>query len=187
MRTLQDRLTNFQTQIYHRVKRDRGTYADTLSITVSEITRLITLYHDGGSRQHLRLLRDAIDHWLRRYHHYYIKGSIGTHYRSREAIRGRTIFEHVIPAKNLRDMLLTGTMSISEALNAPVCRITIEQDRILKQAGFASRTPDPWHFFRRYDVLRTYFYRVNDEAQLTIEEYSLEDHYNFYSRSDAKY
>lgn len=181
MQALQERLAGFKTQSYARVKRDVDTYADTLKLATAEIARLLDQYRAGGTRQHLRLIRDAIDHWLRRYHGYTIGGSIGTHYRSREAVGGKTIFEHVIPAKDLRDMLLSGTLTMTEALNAPVCLITHAQDQLLKAAGLVSTTPDPWHFFGRYSVLDTEFYRVSDGAQIDIDDYTLLAHYDHYT------
>jgi hypothetical protein len=93
-----------------------------------------------------------------------------------------TVFEHVIPAKDLRDMLIAGALTMAEALNAPVCRITKDQDRRLKASGLGSSTPDRWHFFRRYSVLETELYRVNDGAAIDISSYSLIDHYQHYIR-----
>lgn len=177
MSTLQQRLAEFHTQTYSRVTRNQSAYTDSLAVTTSEIQRLLELHHAGGSRQHLRLVRDAIDHWLRRYHGYTIGGSIGTHYQSREAVGTKGIFEHVIPAKDLRDMMLAGSLTIMEALNAPVCRITAEQDRQLKAAGLVSSTPDRWHFFVRYQVLATEFYRCDGPAAIHIDSYTLADHY----------
>ncbi len=182
MQTLQERVTEFRTRAYDRVIRDDAAYTDTLTLTTAEISRLLELYHAGGRRQHLRLIRDAIDHWLRRYHGYTIGGSIGTHYRSREVPGNDTIFEHVIPAKDLRDMLLAGALTIAEALNAPVCRITADQDRQLKASGLGSSTPDRWHFFRRYSILGTEFYRVNDGAVIDITSYHLMEHFEHYTR-----
>jgi hypothetical protein len=179
---LRERIEAFQTRAYDRVVRDDVAYTDTLALTTAEINRLLELYRAGGRRQHQRLLRDAIDHWLRRYHGYTIGGSIGTHYRSLEIPSMDTVFEHVIPAKDLRDMLIAGALTMAEALNAPVCRITKDQDRRLKASGLGSSTPDRWHFFRRYSVLETEFYRVNDGAAIDISSYSLIDHYQHYIR-----
>ncbi len=181
MEPLKERINEFQSLTYDRVIRNKVAYADTLILTTAEITRLVGLYRAGGSRQHLRLVRDAIDHWLRRYHGYTIGGSIGTHYRSLEVHGSETVFEHVIPAKDLRDMLLVGALTITEALNAPVCRITKEQDRKLKASGLGSSTPDRWHFFQRYSVLHTEIYRVKDGAAIDIRNYNLLDHYEHYS------
>jgi hypothetical protein len=178
--TLQERLAGFTTQTYQRVVRGDQAYLDTLAITVVEIQRLLDLHRLGGNLQHLRLIRDAIDHWLRRYHGYSIGGSIGTHYQSREAVGTTGIFEHVIPAKDLRDMMLAGALTIEEALNAPVCRITAEQDQQLRTAGLVSSTPDRWHFFRRYDTLGTEFYRCDGPAAIDSASYTLEDHYKHF-------
>lgn len=180
MKALEQRLAEFQTQSYTRVVRGSQAYADTFAVTVAEIQRLLDLHQLGGNLQHLRLIRDALDHWLRRYHGYTIGGSIGTHYQSREAVGTKGIFEHVIPAKDLRDMMLAGALTIEEALNAPVCRITAEQDRALKAAGLVSSTPDRWHFFQRYAVLGTEFYRCDGPAAIDTNTYTLADHYKHF-------
>jgi hypothetical protein len=175
--TLQERLAGFTTQTYQRVVRGDQAYLDTMAVTTVELQRLLVLHNRGGNLQHLRLIRDAIDHWLRRYHGYSIGGSIGTHYRTQGTERAGTVFEHVIPAKDLRDMMLSGALSIDEALNAPVCRITAEQDQQLRSAGLVSSTPDRWHFFRRYQVLSTEFVTHDGQPIADPMNYTLADHY----------
>lgn len=180
MKTLQERLAGFEKQTYTRVPRNDMSYSETLTLTVAEIERLLCMYRAGGNRQYLRLLRDSIDHWLRRFHGYNIGGRIGTHYQSREAVGTIGIFEHVIPAKDLRDMMLAGSLSITEALHAPICRITAEQDQQLRSAGLVSSTPDHWHFFARYAVLATEFYRCNDANPISTATYTLANHYEYF-------
>jgi len=177
MATLQERIAGYQAQEYDRVTRNEQAYADTQQLVTRELERLISIYQQGGNRQHLRLVRDAIDHWLRRYHGYTIGGSIGTHYRTQGTERSGTIFEHVIPAKDLRDMIIAGTLTIPEALNAPVCRITAAQDQQLRSAGLVSSTPDRWHFFRRYQVLNTEFVTHDGQPIADPMNYTLADHY----------
>ena len=65
--TLQTLLESYQDVDYQRVTRDQQAYDDTLALTESELGRLVALYHQGGNAQHLRLIRDSIDHWIRRY------------------------------------------------------------------------------------------------------------------------
>jgi hypothetical protein len=71
-------------------------------------------------------------------------------------------------------------LTIEEALNAPVCRITAEQDQQLRAAGLVSSTPDRWHFFSRYDILNTEFYRCDGPAAIDSKSYTLEDHYRHF-------
>lgn len=177
MTTLEQRMAGYQVQDYDRVTRNEQAYADTQALVTAELERLIAVYQQGGNRQHLRLVRDAIDHWLRRYHGYTIGGSIGTHYRSQGTERAGTIFEHVIPAKDLRDMIIVGSLTIPEALNAPVCRITQQQDAQLRSAGLVSSTPDRWHFFRRYAVLGVGFVTHNGQIIEDPMNHTLADHY----------
>ncbi len=53
------------------------------------------------------LFGTVLDHWIRRYHDYAIRGNIGSHYVASGIKQGETVFEHVIPANVVRDMTYT--------------------------------------------------------------------------------
>jgi hypothetical protein len=106
----------------------------------------------AAHRQTARLLRDSIDHWIRRYHGYAIEGSIGSHYTEVGVDKANCVFEHVIPAAKVRDMLLQGVLTVKQALNTPTCLISTRNDEILREEGHVSSSPDYWHFFKRYEM-----------------------------------
>ena len=177
--SLKQLVEGFQNVNYGRVTRGEQAYVESIDITTSELTRLVALYKQGGGLQHLRLIRDSIDHWIRRYHGYAIEGSIGTHYRER-GLTAKGIFEHVIPASKLRDMLLTGTLTIGQALNAPVCRISVDNDDYLRQAGLVSTNNNYWNFFLRYSDLEGTIIETHKGQEIDIMTWTLQDHYNYF-------
>jgi hypothetical protein len=176
---LKESLENFVDADYGRVTRNDQAYQDTIALTVSELDRLVSMYRWGGNMQHLRLLRDSIDHWIRRYHGYTIGGSIGTHYRE-QGIVGKGIFEHVIPASKLRDMLIKGTLSVQQALNAPICRINAGSDLALRESGLVSTNNDYWYFFRRYAGLTNCVIETHDGTVINAKTWTLEKHYAYF-------
>lgn len=185
--TLQKLVEEFKDVDYSRVTRNEQAYADTIALTTSELTRLVDMYKQGGNLQHLRLLRDSIDHWIRRYHGYTIGGSIGTHYVEvglPATVKG--IFEHVIPASKLRDMLINGTLTINQALNAPISRVSSLTDHYLRNEGLVSTNNDYWHFFRRYSSLTACTIELEVEIQthdgkaIDLDKWTLQDHYNYF-------
>ena len=92
------------------------------------------------------------------------------------------MFEHVIPAAKVRDMLLAGVLTVKQALNTPTCLISKRNDDILREEGHVSSSPDYWNFFRRYDVFDdTKFVTYNGENIRSLETWTLEDHYNFFN------
>ena len=130
--------------------------------------------------QTARLIRDSIDHWLRRYHDYAVRGNIGAHYRQTGIVQGETVFEHVIPASEIRDMLIEGHLTVTQALNAPTCLISKVDDVILRNNGLSSSTPSRWFFFRRYQVLNSAFNTYNGQA-VEVDSWTLEDHYRLFN------
>jgi hypothetical protein len=177
MTTLEKRLLQIRPVVYARVEREDQSYVDAISITVEELTRLVKLYHNNDNLMQLRLIRDSIDHWIRRYHAYSIRGSIGSHYLAKGVDSKNSIFEHVIPAKYLRDYLLSGSITAEEALNAPTCQISKEQDKVLRNNGLTSTNNNLWYFFRRYDVLNTEFTMHCGQSIIDYRNCTLADHY----------
>ena len=153
MSNLQKLVESFSPVTYSRVQRGDKSYKDTYALTVSELERLVKMYKglvEVG--QTARLIRDSIDHWIRRYHGYAIEGSIGAHYTEVGVDKANCVFEHVIPAAKVRDMLLQGILTVKQALNTPTCLISKRNDEILREEGHVSSSPDYWNFFKRYEM-----------------------------------
>jgi hypothetical protein len=166
---------------YGRVTRNESAYAETTELTVNEINRLVVMYKAGGGMQHLRLLRDSIDHWIRRYHGYTIGGGIGSHYIQVGVNSRDCIFEHIIPASKIRDMMLAGVLTVPQALNAPTCLISKTNDDVLRQAGHVSTSPSYWHFFDRYNVLTGNTFSVYNGATIAdTHGWTLDKHYKHF-------
>ena len=133
---------SFQPVSYSRVQRGENSYNETYELTVNELERLVGMYKQlSTSGQTARLLRDSIDHWIRRYHGYAIEGSIGSHYIQVGVDKNKCIFEHVIPAAKVRDMLLQEVLTVKQSLNTPTCLISNRNDDILREEGHVSSSP----------------------------------------------
>lgn len=181
MTDLRHLVESFTEAEYGRVTRDHSAYAETQSLTESEINRLLAMYRQGGGMQHLRLLRDSIDHWIRRYHGYTIGGSIGSHYQQQDVDPRDCIFEHIIPASKVRDMLLAGVLTVQQALNAPTCLISKSNDVLLRQAGHVSSSPSYWNFFDRYQTLASQFVTHDGVAIPDPHSWTLDKHYKHFN------
>jgi hypothetical protein len=181
MSQLQQLVESFVKKVYKKVKRNDRSYKDTYTITLSEVTRLIGMYKDCiDEDQTARLIRDSIDHWIRRYHDYSIRGDIGAHYRQTGIVQGDTVFEHVIPANEIRDMLIEGKLTVKQALNAPTCLINKSDDVILRKTGLGASSPSCWQFFKRYQGLNSSFTTYNGQ-KIDLDKWTLEDHYCFFN------
>lgn len=165
---------------YQRVQRNKKSYQLTLDVVSSELERLLSLYesfHDQDL-QALRLIRDGIDFWLRRYHSYVIQGSIGSHYQEIGVDMNNCIFEHVIPAAKVRDMLLKKILTVKQALNAPTCVISKANDRILQLKGRVSSSPNYYHFFERYNIFGDTKFKTHSGTEINEPHlWTLDDHF----------
>jgi hypothetical protein len=182
MSNLKTLIESFVKRNYRKVQRNDKAYRQTLDITTRELERLLDLYNGCIEEdQTARLIRDSIDHWIRRYHDYTIRGNIGSHYVAVGIKQGETVFEHIIPANIVRDMLIEGKLSINQALNAPTCLISKLDDVILRKNGLVSSSPDNWHFFDRYNVLNAEFRTYNGQAIADLHNWTLDEHYKFFN------
>ena len=173
---------SFVKRAYKKVQRNSKSYNQTLDITTTELERLLEMYRGYiNEDQTARLVRDSIDHWIRRYHDYVIRGSMGSHYIAEGAVKGNTVFEHVIPANIVRDMLIQGKLTINQALNAPTCLISKEEDVVLRENGLGATSPSHWHFFDRYQVLNKQFKTYNGQVITDLHNWTLEEHYKFFN------
>lgn len=186
MHTLQENMQNMREKKYVNVKRNDNAYEQALSTATEELERLLDLYRNTVIEDDMRarLLRDSIDHWVRRYHKYAIQGKIKSHYHQRGVNLSAKdcIFEHVIPASTIRDKLITGKLSINQALNVPTCRVSRQVDSLLRQKGLHDSTPDGWVFFKRYKIaladiaIDTY----NGQPVTDLDTWTLQDHFNLF-------
>ena len=165
----------------HGVKRNEKSYKQCLDFTQAELTRLLDMYSSVLEEDMTaRLIRDSIDHHIRRYHGYAIEGSIGSHYREVGVVEKDSIFEHIIPASSVRDMLIEGRLTIKQALNTPTCLIKKSSDRKLTESGLVKSSPDNWKFFSRYAVMNSEFVTFNGQSISNTNKWTLEEHYKFF-------
>lgn len=147
---LKEALANYNERLHKKTKRSNETYAATAAYVIKNINRLLKLYHKTkNDEQTKRLIRDDIDHLLRRYHGYCIKEKIGSHYIDRD-LKDAGIFEHIVPNSTIRDLLIAKIITPIQACNMPTARITKEKDEILKKNGWATKSPDIYNFWERY-------------------------------------
>ena len=148
---LREALENFNAPVYVRTKRNAESYAATAAYVTANLERLVELYRTTkNDEQTYRLIRDDIDNALRRYHQYCIKENIGAHYVER-GLEGNGIFEHMVPASTIRDLLIAQVITAEQACNMPTCKLSKERDDKLREAGWASKTPDIYNFWKRYE------------------------------------
>jgi hypothetical protein len=156
MSNLKKLVESFTPVTYSRVQRGDRAYKETYELTVSELTR--------------------------RYHGYAIEGSIGSHYTEVGVDKANCVFEHVIPAAKVRDMLLAGVLTVEQSLNTPTCLISKRNDDILREEGHVSSSPDYWCFFKRYNVFdEAKFVTYNGQVIEDLDAWTLEDHYRFFN------
>ena len=119
------------------VKRDESAYSQALETSTIELQRLLEIYRTTVfvEDNRARFYRDAIDHWVRRYHDYAISGKIKSHYREVGVDEKNCVFEHVLPTSSAVDMLIQDRLTIDEALNTPTCLIKKSSDLVLKNNG----------------------------------------------------
>lgn len=164
---------------YQRVQRSKATHQESAALTEKELVRLVSLYKHQQTLQEKRLIRDAIDHWLRRYHGYVIGGGIGSHYIEEGVDVKDCIFEHIIPARDALDMLLQDILTVHQAMHIPTCLIKKSSDQKLRKSGRVKSSPDCWLFFKRYDVLDSKF-TTHDGVVIDLLTWTLEKHYNYF-------
>lgn len=170
-------LDSVSTVAYERVSRSDQSYAELAEFVDLEVTRLIQMYHAETRAQTRRLIRDSIDHHLRRYHNYAVKERIGSHY-TQVGLTENGIFEHMIPNSTVRDLLIAGHITVKQACNVPTCKISVENDRLLKKAGLNSTTPSVYNFWKRYAVCKGSF--VDYYNNPVNFDMTLEDHFNIF-------
>lgn len=180
--TLKESLENFIPPVYGKTLRTPGTYKTVAKHCSTHIERLVGEYQIiKNDQQWLREVRNDIDYYLRRYHEYCIQQRDGmkAHYHEVGADEDCD-FEHLIPAARIRDLLLAGAISVEQALNAPTVRLSRTKHHLLKEAGWASKTPDMWRPFTRYTNVFDATYQTHDGIEVDPATWTLEKHYEYF-------
>lgn len=180
--SLKESLEQFISPVYGKTQRTSDTYRTVAKHCKTHIERLVAEYHAvENNQQLLREIRNDIDYYLRRYHEYCIQQRDGmkAHYHEIGA-DDDCDFEHLIPAARIRDLLLAQTITVEQALNAPTVRLSRAKHMALKDAGWASKTPNMWRPFERYTNVFTAEYQTHDGTVIDPLTWTLERHYNYF-------
>ena len=179
---LQESLNQFTAPVYGKTKRTPETYRTVATYCTRNLLRLVEEYRAvKNDQQLLREMRNDIDYYLRRYHEYCIQQRDGmkAHYHEVGA-DDDCDFEHLIPASRIRDLLLSDKITVEQALNAPTVRLSRSKHMSLKDAGWASKTPNMWLPFERYTNVFTATYQTHDGTAIDSLTWTLEKHYNYF-------
>jgi hypothetical protein len=179
---LKESLEQFVAPVYGKTKRSPDTYRTVASYCTKNLTRLVSEYAAiRNDQQLLREVRNDIDYYLRRYHEYCIQQRDGmlAHYHEVGADEDCD-FEHLIPASRIRDLLLASSITVEQALNTPTVRLSRAKHMMLKDAGWASKTPNMWLPFERYTNVFTAKYQTHDGTVIDPLTWTLEKHYNYF-------
>lgn len=180
--TLQESLHSFVPPIYGKTVRTADTYRTVAAYCSGNLQRLVAEYREvNNDQQLLREIRNDIDNYLRRYHEYCIeqRDGMGAHYHEIDA-DPETDFEHLIPAARIRDLLLAGTITVQQALNAPTVVLSRTKHRALKEAGWAAKTPNMWLPFQRYSQVFDARYQTHDGTAVDPTIWTLAQHYAYF-------
>lgn len=182
MTTLRESLDQFVAPVYGKTKRTAETYKTVARHCSTHLDHLVGEYQIiKNDQQWLREVRNDIDYYLRRYHAYCIEERDGmlAHYHEMGADE-QCDFEHLIPASRIRDLLLAGAITTEQALNAPTVRLSRAKHMMLKDAGWASKTPSMWLPFKRYSNVFAAEFQTHDGTVIDPETWTLEQHYNYF-------
>lgn len=180
--TLQESLEQFTAPVYGKTQRSPATYRTVATHCHRHLVRLVEEYRAvKNDQQLLREIRNDIDYYLRRYHEYCIKqrDNMGAHYHEVGADED-TDFEHLIPAARIRDLLLAAVITVEQALNTPTVKLSRDKHAQLKDAGWASHTPDMWLPFRRYTQVFEAEFETHDGTEIDPETWTLQKHFDYF-------
>lgn len=77
-------------------------------------------------------------------------------------------------------MMIAGVITIDEALNCPTVTLSRAKHQELKEAGWASHTPDVWLPFRRYSQVFDAQFETHDGRSIDPESWTIENHYQYF-------
>jgi hypothetical protein len=177
---LQESVSKFTTPKYPKVQRSPESFAAKTAIAEEQLALLQARYNSLQPHEDRRLLRDAIDYWLRRYQGYAVEAEMGAHYYTAQAqVQGSKYFEHVVPLCRGRDMLIGQQLTPIQAMYIPTCFVTKEQNDAMNKAGRGSHSDDYWLFFSRYDCF-TDTIMTHDGTVVDPLTWTLADHYKYF-------
>jgi hypothetical protein len=179
---LKESLDSFIAPNYGKTTRTAETYKTVAAYCKKNLDRLVVDYSQVvNDQQLLREIRNDIDYYLRRYHEYCIQQRDGmkAHYHEIGADEDCD-FEHLIPASRIRDLLLAGRITVVQALNPPTVRLSRAKHMALKDAGWASKTPNMWLPFERYTNVFQAEYQTHDGTVIDPAMWTLEKHYSYF-------
>lgn len=181
MKTLFERVDGFAQKKLKPVKRGGASYAATYNHCKGEIERLVQKYQALKTEdQTARLTRDSIEQSLRRYQNYCIKENFGAHYREQGLDNSVKVeFEHVLPVRLARDLLLANRLTVGEALNVPTCWLSAVNHKRLNSTKLGSTTPDIYWFWRRYQDLDISI-ETHSGVQVDTAAWNLSTHYEYF-------
>lgn len=167
----------------NKTKRTEQTYKDVHVFYHKMISDLLLSYEPSSrTQQELREIRNVIDDSLRRVHAYCYRERYGAHY-TETGLRETdpVIFEHLIPARVIRDLLLAKHITIEEAFNAPTVILSKDHDNDLRTAGWTKKTPSLIYPFLRYAYSFEAQIMTRCGKLIDMNTWTLEDHYNFFT------
>ena len=180
MQTLIERIEGFVPVVHTRVTRNDDAYRETELYFQESLQALLAMLPQAEHEQRQRLIRDDIDDALRRYHEYCIEqGTTGAHYR--EVGATDTDFEHVVPNKIIRGLLIDGRITIAEAFNAPTCELSKDKHKEIGRLGWGGSTPSIKNFWKRYtQVYPDIQIETCDGHVVDFSTWDLEQHYMYF-------
>lgn len=180
---LKESLEQFSAPVYGKTKRSAATYQTVAAYCTKNLQRLVADYTSTkNDQQLLREIRNDIDYYLRRYHEYCIKqrDRMLAHYHEVDADQNCD-FEHLIPASRIRDLLLQNVITVTQALNAPTVRLSRDKHTELKDAGWASHTPNMWLPFQRYLQVFNAKFETHDGIVIDPNTWTLQKHFDYFN------
>ena len=179
---LKESIEAFIAPVYGKTKRTPDTYRTVARRCTHNLIRLLNEYRTvKNDQQELREIRNEMEDHLRRYHEYCIQQRDGmkAHYHEVGA-DNECDFEHLIPLKLIRDLLIAGVIDTEQALNAPTVRLSRDKHAMLKDAGWASKTPNMWLPFERYTNVFDAQYQTHDGTTVDPLTWTLDKHYEYF-------
>jgi hypothetical protein len=76
--------------------------------------------------------------------------------------------------------LLAGKINVQQALNAPTVRLSRVKHKMLKDAGWATATPNMWIPFERYTNVFDAQYTTFDGTAIDPSIWTLDQHYSYF-------
>jgi hypothetical protein len=181
MATIRERVEGFRQTKPTPIRRGGLSYDQTHKFTERALKLCLRHYRRLTSvDQTANLLRDTMNNLLREHHDYAIKENFGGHYvQVGMKPKEKKEFEHVIPMTVIVGLLISGRITIQEAMNAPTCQLSKRNHKRLNSNQLASSTPSIPDFFQRYQDLGVTI-RTYDGTLVDTQTWDLDQHYEYF-------